>query len=269
MRPYYCNTVTKHSQWEFPLHPAYDVPPQPRFCKSQPPLPSKENFDDWTVVESDELLLETDKLCGDTQQDTQQQQQDTPQPISLMSSFSESLSGSFSPLEQQKSGQLEFFFMNDNDFHSKSVPMNRWCVLETGELFFLPMKSSPASLAEWKLPLVDVSEVVELTELQAGRPFGLSLNISESNVVCPFINQKRDRLIIFPNNEQEKQEWHAVLRRVARGLRAKETASQAPAFLASGMKSASRVAFSALGAGFGWSVGRNAGDAASRAAGFG
>lgn len=146
----------------------------------------------------------------------------------------------------------------------------RWCVLEAGELFVLPASTSPASDVQLKLGLVGVRGVTCASELQAGAPHALFLELSPEE-------RSRDGwvglssfplLVLVAKSEQEQQEWQTCLQRVATAYRNWRRLEEAPGAVVGGLKSVGRFAMHAAGSGLGWQVGRDAGSAVSRAVGL-
>lgn len=143
-------------------------------------------------------------------------------------------------------------------------------MLEAGELFVLPAADSPAAEVQLKLGLVGVRGVTGASELQAGAPNALLLELSPDE-------RSRDRwvglgrsplLVLVAKSEQEQQEWQTSLQRVATAYRNWRRLEEAPGAVVGGLKSVGNFAMRAAGSGLGWQVGRDAGSAVSRAVGL-
>jgi len=161
-RFYFFNKVSEHTQWELPLYPASDVPPQRTQHPLRPPLTRRHNppqlqeedegLKEWEIVQEEK---ETQVFQGQTQQQPTKKEGEEGSE-DLLTSFSDSVSGHFSPQEEKKAGSVTFFFnmSSQNGWESTSEIFQKWCVIEEATLFFLPSSDSAASLVEFTLPLV-------------------------------------------------------------------------------------------------------------------
>jgi len=249
-RPFYTNTVSGHRQWERPLYPASELPSGKSV---EPPLATG------TPVEAGSVAAASD-------------------PTAALSSRAEpsflgAVSTHVAPSHERRAGQLSVF-RGAPDVLAPAARAKaageRWCVLQEGELFVLPNPAASAAEVELKLGMVGVRGVTCPTELQAGAPHALLLDLSPE----PRSRQgwlglgKCVSLVLVADNAQEQQDWQVCLQRVATAYRNYRRVGEAPGAVLDGLKSMGSFALAAAGSGFGWQVGRDAGGAASRAVGL-
>ena len=277
-RAYYINTSSSHTQWEWPTYVASDLPPPADDSFSH--INSHTGARDHAVVEDDWLLMEKTDAGDGEEKGKGVLREGEEQPLferiatvtsETTDSIAVSVSGHLEPQNQRKAGNVRMFFLEKGELPGNKVKkvMEVWCVVEASEMFLLPTFDSLAKDVLYRLPLVDVSEINPITELQSGGlPFALELNVSESNSKTPRGGKQPVFLVMGLTSEEEREEWSALLSRVSRAMRNWRVAAKAPEFIGEGLKSAGKIAFGAFGAGFGWTLGRDAGASTSRAVGL-
>eukprot|EP00908_Phaeocystis_cordata_P015096 Transcript_26205.p2 GENE.Transcript_26205~~Transcript_26205.p2 ORF type:complete len:274 (-),score=66.85 Transcript_26205:1620-2441(-) len=243
-RPFYINGVSGHAQWETPLYPASELPsdaapmsggtgelfgflgatkPDEASAGSSPPVVGKP--------------LTTGSVSSVTE----------PAPVAGTSADGAGggrsvVATHIAPSQERKAGTLCVMLGGPQVVAPAArakAAGDRWCVVEAGEFFVLPAASSSASEVQLKLGLVGVRGVSCPSELQAGAPYALSLELSPA----PRSREgwlgmgSCEQLVLVAASAEEQAEWQMTLQRVATAYRNWRRVSEAPGAVLGGLKS--------------------------------
>lgn len=278
-RPFYVSGATGHAQWERPLYPACEVPsvsggPQ------QAASATSEHGEDGAMKKVADDASHSKEPSAQTPTTGVAVATSSVVAVSQPADVSDAEGGGrnalvthLQPSHERKAGRLCVGHCSPDQPAPAAKARalgERWCILEDGELYVLPTPESPASELVLKLGLVGVRGVSCPTELQAGCPHSLFLELSpEPRSREGWLGMGRcTQLVLVAASAEEQQTWQTTLQRVATAYRNWRRVSESPGMVLGGLKSVGNFALHAAGSGLGWQVGRDAGAGVSRAIGL-